>query len=376
MDTLAQQPQGKKLYAERSRLGSETYPPPSWRKSVPYGSQRNNLRKTEAIIRQHNPDTVAQVYKAWNPNAMAAMAEQMPQARANTAEALVRQMFSEPTPVQHGGYNSNLAETRYLPGKGYVVLTEPMLSNWPVNTYTHEQAHALQSKPSAIEDELSFDMRSTGYRQPDDTEHDYTAYMAANELAPTLTGNLAEYEARRRSGSRPLQNTPPLTRGYAPSMEWMRQMAAKHGLYRGVPMERLLADNPQWVRMLAQQKPYSAADASKQFEEAKQRIAAVIEKQRRATPQAENTNWPVRAAAQPYISSQERADIADAIGLRKESSIGNAQYYVKQRILPQYLKALVAGNTKAAEIQFSNQMQRAQKLYEKINWGYKKPSKS
>jgi hypothetical protein len=203
-----------------------------------YGTQQNNLKRTAGVVRASgSPSAVKQnVYQNWKLSTLRDMMANMPRAYHGRAKSLAEAMFPNPVPTQvvPGGYT----ETNYQPSTGTVNIGKELTPTIPLLAYAHEQSHALQHGPGA---------------QLGDASLVNDAPPSAREIAPTLAGNLAEYEARRRSGGKALNAPTPLTQGYQPSLEWMRQQAKKYGAFSGKPMEELLAENPQYVRLLAQQ---------------------------------------------------------------------------------------------------------------------------
>jgi len=148
-----------------------------------------------------------------------------------------KQVINEVLPQQRAPVKYGMPSTQYRPSTGTVEMAEADRLKWPINAYVHEQMHAMQTPQSAA----APDAMLRGGADSD---------RAAREMAPVFAGNIAEYEARRRAGASPLTKGVELAPGYDPSLEWMRQQASQYGMFQGKPMETMIAENPQFSKMM------------------------------------------------------------------------------------------------------------------------------
>ena len=207
------------------------------------GEQPRDIRQdflaNRDIIMEQGPDAVAAMNAGMYRGAHRQMAEQVAGLPAVDPE-IGKQVINQVLPPQRAPTQYGSDTSYYRPSTGQVSISEQDRQRLPVNAYIHEQSHAQQVPMSAHAQDLP--LRGSDMNQD----------RAARELAPSLAGNIADYEARRRGGAAPLTGGIAIAPGYEPSMEWMRQMAEKHGMFSGKQMETLLAQNPQYVRMLAE----------------------------------------------------------------------------------------------------------------------------
>lgn len=206
------------------------------------GEQPSDIRQdflaNRDIIMEQGPDAVAAMNAGMYRGAHRQMADQVAGLPSVTPE-IGRQVINQVLPQQRAPTQYGSETSYYRPSTGQVNISEQDRQRLPVNVYVHEQSHAQQTPMSAHAQDLP--LRGSDLSQD----------RAARELAPSLAGNIADYEARRRGGAGPLTGGIQMAPGYEPSLEWMRQMAEKHGMFSGKQMESLLAQNPQYVKMLA-----------------------------------------------------------------------------------------------------------------------------
>jgi len=210
------------------------------------GEQPRNIRQdflaNRDVIMGQGQDVVSDmesgIYKKANRQ-MAGAISSLPPVDPEIGKQVINQVLpAERAPVEYGAEASF-----YRPSTGNIYISEKDRQTLPVNAYVHEQSHAQQTPRDVYQQDIPLRGELFPF---------VTRDRAAREIAPVLAGNIADYEARRRSGAAPLPGGIALAPEYEPSLEWMRQMAEKHGMFKGTQMETLLAQNPQFVKMLAQ----------------------------------------------------------------------------------------------------------------------------
>jgi hypothetical protein len=99
-------------------------------------------------------------------------------------------------------------------------------------------------------------MLDLGYADQDVQVLDDTAHKLSAEVPATLAGLLFSGEADRRAMRIPehiyqSEGRIPFQPNYQPSVAWAREMARKHGVFDGTSITDLMAQNPQWVKLIA-----------------------------------------------------------------------------------------------------------------------------
>lgn len=155
--------------------------------------------------------------------------------------SLVRKMYPSATSQviddeslgPFGGYYSYSGD---LIGLGSATKAAPTLPG----TMAHEREHERQYK-----------------------EHDATksgmwgrSVDPALELPAIMAGALHQSEANRlTTGDFGDSEVLPVGEGYSMNRQWAREMARKHGVFNGQSVTGLMAENPQWLRLVGQAPP-------------------------------------------------------------------------------------------------------------------------
>lgn len=210
----------------------------------PYGSRAKeneelgkSLESMPPVMRERIFKTAYSKRPGTGRSALIAAQQAMPKATPEAMQSVLQDTIGPTLPPiklhqPASGYSS----------LGHISLTEEADQTRPVAVRAHEASHALQ--PQGTKNAVQYDSESS-------------VAALQQELAPALTGELAEIEARRRSGGVVPETAVPLSSTYKPSARWMADQARERGLYNGQSMEKLLNTpaGQQWLRTVGREAP-------------------------------------------------------------------------------------------------------------------------